>query len=314
MNRSVLRDSQMVDAVQVSAVSKFYDGRAVVDGISFQVHAGECFGLLGPNGAGKTTTVRLLLAQSPMDRGSIRVLGYSIPRQARQARRRIGVVSQDDNLDPDFTVAENLFTYARYFGINRRSFGDRYKELLAFAALESRVRSRIDELSGGMRRRLTLARGLVNDPALLILDEPTTGLDPQARQMIWQRMRRLVNSGKTLILTTHYMEEAARLCDRVAIVDHGRLAAIGEPNALIRRYIEPHVFEIYEPRLVADTADLSGKVNVRLEQVGDAMFVYTSDLVGVRTWLRLRSDCGYAYRSSSLEDVFLRITGRELRD
>lgn len=314
MNQSVPGDGKTVDAVKVAEVSKFYDGRAVVDGLSFEVHAGECFGLLGPNGAGKTTTARLLLAQTPIDRGSIQVLGYQIPQQARQARMQIGVVSQDDNLDPDFTVTENLFTYARYFGISKRAFLGKYEELLAFAALESRARARIDELSGGMRRRLTLARALVNDPALLILDEPTTGLDPQARQVIWQRMRQLLKSGRTLILTTHYMEEAARICDRVAIVDHGRIAAMGEPKALTQRYIEPHVFEFYEPQLSFDPKELSNELDVRLECAGDAVYVYTSDAMRVRAWLEDRSEFGYVYRPSNLEDVFLRITGRELRD
>ncbi|MGH7858075.1 MAG: ABC transporter ATP-binding protein, partial [Candidatus Binatia bacterium] len=219
--------------VEARALTKHYNGSAAVDSIEFSVRRGECFGILGPNGAGKTTTLRMLLGVTPPTAGQLQVLGYDVPVEARVMRRNVGVVPQSDNLDPDFTVTENLSVYASYFDIPRAEVVRRIPALLAFASLENRARSSINTLSGGMRRRLTLARALVNDPSLLVLDEPTTGLDPQARQLIWQRLRSLLAQGKTLILTTHYMEEAERLCDELVIVDHGRVIARGSPRAII---------------------------------------------------------------------------------
>src|ERR1051326_2622782 len=209
--------------VEASGLSKLYDGRPVVDAIDLRVERGECFGILGPNGAGKTTTLRMLIGTTPPSAGRLEVLGHPIPDRARVMRRRIGVVPQGDNLDPDFTVTENLAVYGSYFDVSRASAAARIPELLSFAALESKAGAAIHTLSGGMRRRLILARALINEPDLLILDEPTTGLDPQARQLIWQRLRSLLGQDKTLILTTHYMEEAERLCDRLLIMDHGRI-------------------------------------------------------------------------------------------
>ncbi len=209
----------------------------VVRGIDLRVTPGTCFGLLGPNGAGKTTTIRMILGQSPHDGGSLQVFGQPMPAYARSVRRRAGVVPQADNLDPDFTVAENLRIYGGYFGLPRDTLDDRIGRLLEFVALSERANSRIDTLSGGMKRRLIIARALVNDPELVVLDEPTTGLDPQVRHMIWSRLRALKQSGKTLLLTTHYMEEAQRLFDELVIINHGRILAHGSPASLIGAHV-----------------------------------------------------------------------------
>ena len=215
--------------VEARGLAKRYGTQTVVDNLDLSVQRGECFGLLGPNGAGKTTTLRMLMGDTLPSAGELNVLGYPIPQQARQMHRRLGVVPQQDNLDPDFTVMENLATYASYFGLRGAALDARINELLAFANLEAKAQAGIGTLSGGMKRRLTLARALINDPDLLILDEPTTGLDPQARQLIWQRLRTLLAQGKSLILTTHYMEEAERLCDRLVIIDSGRILVSGSP-------------------------------------------------------------------------------------
>ena len=216
----------------VSALRKSYAGREVVAGLTFELQRGECYGLLGPNGAGKTTTLRCCLGLTPPDSGDITLAGEPVPARAREARTRIGVVPQFDNLDPDFTVAENLIVYARYFGISDAAIRPRIAELLDFAGLTGKEGVSIRILSGGMKRRLTLARALVNDPELLLLDEPTTGLDPQARHLIWERLKRLQAQGKTILLTTHFMDEAERLCQRLAIIDDGRMVAEGAPRAL----------------------------------------------------------------------------------
>ena len=213
---------------------KAYGAHEVVAGIDLDLRPGECFGLLGPNGAGKTTTLRMCLGLIDPDGGSISVLGLPVPRAAREARARVGVVPQMDNLDPDFTVRENLLVYGRYFGLDRASIGARIPVLLEFAGLANRAGDSIKALSGGMKRRLTLARALINDPDLIFLDEPTTGLDPQARHLIWQRLRQLTAQGKTIFLTTHFMDEAERLCDRLAIMDHGRIMARGFADELAK--------------------------------------------------------------------------------
>ncbi|HEX7650920.1 MAG TPA: ATP-binding cassette domain-containing protein, partial [Noviherbaspirillum sp.] len=197
----------------------------VVDNLSFKLRSGECYGLLGPNGAGKTTTLRLCLGLTVPDSGEIRLAGHAVPKDARQARLRVGVVPQGDNLDPDFTVAENLQVFGRYFGDSDVAIKARIPRLLEFANLTAKKDARIGELSGGMRRRLTLARALINDPDIIFLDEPTTGLDPQARHMIWDRLKTLLSGGKTIVLTTHFMDEAERLCDRLAVIDHGKMIA-----------------------------------------------------------------------------------------
>ncbi len=225
-------------------LNKSFGEQCVVDHISFNVYAGECLGLLGPNGAGKTTTLRMILGQTLPNSGVLTVLGYQLPDEAQKLRKRIGVVPQHDNLDPDFSVYENLLTYASYFNLPHQEIKKRIEELLIFSALENKSQHKVTILSGGMKRRLILARALINKPELLILDEPTTALDPQARHIIWQSLRSLKSQGVTQILTTHYMEEAERLCDRVIIIDKGKILAEGKPKDLIKQYIENHVIEI----------------------------------------------------------------------
>ncbi|HWI38247.1 MAG TPA: ATP-binding cassette domain-containing protein [Burkholderiales bacterium] len=293
------------------ALRKRYGELEVVSGLDLDVQAGECFGLLGPNGAGKTTTLRLCLGLTDPDGGDIELLGEPVPARAREARARVGVVPQFDNLDPDFTVAENLQIFARYFSLP--SIDAKLPRLLEFAGLAGREGARITTLSGGMKRRLTLVRALINDPQLLVLDEPTTGLDPQARHLIWERLRRLTQEGKTLVLTTHFMEEAERLCHRLAIMDHGRLIAIGSPRALIAEHIEPHVVEVHGNGIDAWMSRARG-VAPRLERVGDTVFAYASEVAPVLATLEAQRELSYLHRPASLEDVFLKLTGRDLRD
>lgn len=304
----------MHPVVSAEKLTKYYDGQAVVDSIALQVAPGECFGLLGPNGAGKTTTLRMLLGMTPPDGGQLEVLGYAIPDEGRVMRKLLGVVAQQDNLDPDFTVVENLRTYASYFGITLRERDPRIKTLLAFASLQHKAGARIEELSGGMKRRLAIARALVNDPQLVILDEPTTGLDPQARQLIWQRLRTLLSEGRTLILTTHYMEEAQRLCDRLAIMDHGTILDVGSPTELIARHIESHVVEVHGPGLERWLADGDMCWVLRSERVGETLFCYTDHERELVDALCEHEGLHYLSRAADLEDVFLKLTGRELRE
>jgi lipooligosaccharide transport system ATP-binding protein len=292
---------------------KRYGGADVVDGLSLEVQPGECFGLLGPNGAGKTTTLRLCLGLTRADAGEIELLGEPVPARAREARRRVGVVPQFDNLDPDFTVAENLVVYGRYFGIARGDIAARLPALLDFAGLAGRADAAIQALSGGMKRRLTLARSLVNEPQLVFMDEPTTGLDPQARHLIWERLRRLTHEGRTLVLTTHFMEEAERLCHRLAIMDRGRLIAEGSPRELIAAHIEPHVVELYGEALEGWLAQ-SRSLAARIEKAGDTAFLYAADAQPILATLHGRPGLSYLHRPASLEDVFLKLTGRDLRD
>ena len=298
----------------VAGLRKSYGAQEVVRGLDFALQPGECFGLLGPNGAGKTTTLRLCLGLTDPDNGRITTLGRPIPREAREARLHIGVVPQFDNLDPDFTIRENLLVFGRYFDLAERDIHARIPDLLEFAGLSARADARIQTLSGGMKRRLTLARALINDPELVFLDEPTTGLDPQARHVIWERLRRLLKQGKTLLLTTHFMEEAERLCSRVAIMDHGRIIAEGAPQALIAQYIEPQVVEVYGER-AADWADRYGRAAAeRCEITGETVFCYTHDPALLIADLDGSGELRYLHRRASLEDVFLKLTGRELRD
>jgi lipooligosaccharide transport system ATP-binding protein len=300
--------------VSASRLTKIYDGRPVVDAIDLHVERGECFGILGPNGAGKTTTLRMLIGLSPPTAGRLEVLGFPIPERARLMRRRIGVVPQGDNLDPDFTVIENLSVYGRYFDLRKADTAARIPELLAFAALESKAAAAIHTLSGGMRRRLILARALINQPDLLVLDEPTTGLDPQARQLIWQRLRSLLGQGKTLILTTHYMEEAERLCDRLVIMDKGRILVSGRPHELVRAHVEPQVLEVYGPGVERWLEERGRELCTRTEQVGETVFCYASDEGVLLEDLRKRPELNFLHRPANLEDVFVKLTGRELRD
>ena len=300
-------------AIEFLQVHKRYAGKTVVDGLSFHVRRGECFGLLGPNGAGKTTTLRMLLGIAAPDAGTIRLCGEPIPARARFARARVGVVPQFDNLDPDFTVRENLLVFGRYFGLSAAQARAMVPSLLEFARLESKADARVGELSGGMKRRLTLARALVNDPDVLILDEPTTGLDPQARHLIWERLRSLLVRGKTILLTTHFMEEAERLCHRLCVIEEGRKIAEGAPNELIASEIGCDVIEIYGPDPLALRDELAPLAE-RTEISGETLFCYVTDAEPVHARLKERSDLRYLHRPANLEDVFLRLTGREMQD
>ncbi|MFM2408102.1 MAG: hypothetical protein RL358_844, partial [Pseudomonadota bacterium] len=235
----------MSAVIQARGLRKSYGDTLVVNDLNLTIQRGECFGLLGPNGAGKTTTLRLLLGLISPDAGELSLLNHAVPQHAREARLRVGVVAQFDNLDPDFTVAENLLVYGRYFGMSDAAIEARIPQLLEFANLTNKRDAKVPTLSGGMKRRLTLARALVNDPDIIFLDEPTTGLDPQARHLIWQRLRELTAQGKTLLLTTHFMEEAERLCHRLAVMDHGTLIQEGSPRELIAKNIEPQVVEVF---------------------------------------------------------------------
>ena len=300
--------------LKVRGLTKKYGDTEVVRGLDLTVHRGECFGLLGPNGAGKTTTLRLLLGLIEPDSGSIELAGIPVPQRAREARMKIGVVPQMDNLDPDFSVCENLLAYGRYFGMSKAAVAARVPGLLEFAGLASKADAPIAQLSGGMKRRLTLARALVHDPDILFLDEPTTGLDPQARHLIWQGLRRLIAEGKTIVLTTHFMDEAERLTDRLAILDHGRIVVEGAPRALIESHIEPAVVEVFGEGVADWTRRHASTVCERFENVGETLFCYTRNADSVIATLQAAPALRYVHRPSNLEDVFLKLTGRDLRD
>jgi lipooligosaccharide transport system ATP-binding protein len=303
-----------VTHLQVRALRKSYGANTVVDGIDLDLAPGECFGLLGPNGAGKTTTLRLCLGLTAPDSGDINVLGMRLPAEAWRARARIGVVPQMDNLDPDFTVRENLQVYGRYFNLSAQEVAARIPALLEFAGLANRGDDNIRALSGGMKRRLTLARALINDPDLIFLDEPTTGLDPQARHLIWQRLRQLLAQGKTIFLTTHFMDEAERLCGRLAVMDHGRMIASGSPRELVDRHIEPQVVEVFGDSAENWARDHGAQLAERCESAGETVFCYVHDATHLIDDLAARPELRYVHRPANLEDVFLRLTGRDLRD
>jgi len=300
--------------IHAQELLKTYAGQRVVDGISLAIVRGECFGLLGPNGAGKTTTLRLLLGLIAPDAGEISLLGQAIPQQAREARLRIGVVPQMDNLDPDFTVAENLLVYGRYFGMTDAAIEARLPELLEFANLTHKRDVKVPTLSGGMKRRLTLARALVNDPDVIFLDEPTTGLDPQARHLIWQRLRELTARGKTLVLTTHFMDEAERLCHRLAVMDNGRIISQGTPRELIADNIEPQVVEVFGEHAAAWAQNHAAQHAERFELSGESVFCYVRDAHPLLLELQQHPELRYVHRPANLEDVFLKLTGREMRE
>jgi lipooligosaccharide transport system ATP-binding protein len=298
----------------VEGLRKRYGELEVVAGIGCRLRAGECFGLLGPNGAGKTTTLRAVLGLTRADAGSISLTGLDVPGRARQARQQVGIVPQIDNLDPDFTATENLLIYGRYFGLKDAAIRARIPGLLEFAGLESRADSRIATLSGGMKRRLTLARALVNDPQLLVLDEPTTGLDPQARHLIWERLKRLLAQGKTVLLTTHFMDEAERLCHRLAIMDRGCIVTQGSPRELIAAHIEPQVVEVYGEDAAGWAKENAARLARRFEVTGETVFCYLDDARALLQHLDQQPGLRYLHRPANLEDVFLKLTGRELRD
>ena len=291
---------------------KVYGDLEAVSGLDLDIPRGNCFGLLGPNGAGKTTTLRMLLGQSPRTSGVLSVFGESIESNLREIRQRTGIVPQADNLDPDFTVSENLRIYGLYFRITSSVLEQRIPKLLKLVELDHRAKDRISTLSGGMKRRLILARALINDPDLLLFDEPTTGLDPQARHMIWSQIHRLKRNGKTILLTTHYMEEAERLCDQIVIIDHGKLIAQGPPKDLIRIHCQKEVLEIrgeLPDRLFTEL----GYQRSRFEQAGDTYYLYSDDPTELLETAAALPELACLHRQSGLEDVFLRLTGRELR-
>lgn len=299
--------------IRAEKLTRHYGAHVAVDGIDFSIPRGHCFGFLGPNGAGKTTSLRMILGLTPMSGGVLTVFGESVATHASAIRARIGVVPQTDNLDPDFTVAENLRIYASYFGLSGPQLDQRIEQLLEFASLTDRRNDLTETLSGGMKRRLTIARALINNPELVILDEPTTGLDPQARHVVWSRLNELRNQGITLLLTTHYMEEAERLCDELIIMDHGRILDQGSPRALIKRHVEPEVVEIQNA--AADTQQrLAESIGCRTEQHGTSLYCYTGDAVTLLERVRTMQGLSFLHRPAGLEDVFLKLTGRELRD
>ncbi|MBO9555875.1 ATP-binding cassette domain-containing protein [Cellulomonas sp.] len=305
----------MTPVIAARGLTKTFGDLTAVDGIDFEVPAGESFGLLGPNGAGKSTTMRMIGAVSSRSAGDLRVLGLDPDAHGPEIRSQLGVVPQEDNLDPELKVRENLIVYGRYFGIPRATCASRADELLTFAQLEDKARNKVDDLSGGMKRRLTIARALINEPRILMLDEPTTGLDPQARHVLWDRLFRLKERGTTLVLTTHYMDEAEQLCDRLVVVDHGRIMAEGSPSALIRQYASREVAELRfgSDRNAEAAARLEGMAE-RIEVLPDRVLLYTDDgeaLLERVTDLGLHPTTSLV-RRSSLEDVFLRLTGRSL--
>lgn len=304
----------MSATLSLKDLHKRYGEVEVVAGLNLELAPGTCHGLLGPNGAGKTTTLRLALGLIEADGGSIELLGHPLPQQASAARTRVGVVPQADSLDPDFTVRENLLVFGRYFGLARREIEARLPALLEFAGLAGKADTRIEALSGGMKRRLALARALVNDPDVIFLDEPTTGLDPQARHLIWQGLRRLTAQGKTLLLTTHFMEEAERLCDRISIIDHGRLIAEGAPRELIAAHVEAHVVEIDGEDSENWCDRLAERYCRRCEKIGETLFCYTAEPQALIAALEGMPHLRYLHRPANLEDVFLKLTGRDLRD
>jgi lipooligosaccharide transport system ATP-binding protein len=301
--------------IEAEGLTKRYGEVAAVDGIDFTVEPGESFGLLGPNGAGKSTTMRMVGAVSTRSGGRLSILGLDPNDHGPEIRAQLGVVPQADNLDQEIRARDNLIVYGRYFGLPMRLVKQRADDLLEFAQLADRAKAKVEDLSGGMKRRLTIARALINDPRILLLDEPTTGLDPQARHILWDRLFRLKEQGTTLVLTTHYMDEAEQLCERIVVVDKGRIMAEGSPAALIREYASREVLEV---RFGADrnesTADAVRPYAERIEVLPDRILLYTED--GEAALMRLQA-AGLVPKTSlvrraSLEDVFLRLTGRSL--
>ena len=298
---------------RIDKLVKHYNGQRVVDDLSLEIAPGECLGVIGPNGAGKTTTLRMCLGLVAPDAGTIDIFGLAIPQYVREAKKRIGVVTQFDSLDPDFNCAENLRVFGRYFGLPRETIEARVPKLLEFAALQSKAAAKPGELSGGMKRRLSLARALINDPDLLLLDEPTTGLDPQARHLMWERLKALLQQGKSILLTTHFMDEAERLCDRLVVIDRGRKIAEGTPRGLIAEHLEPDVIEVYGEGAAACAAEHAALAQ-RVETSGETVFFYLRDTHRLLDAIADRRDIRTLHRPANLEDLFLKLAGRQIRD
>jgi lipooligosaccharide transport system ATP-binding protein len=302
----------------VRELSKRYGSATVVDRLSFDIAPGQCLGLIGPNGAGKTTTVRMCLGLASADEGEVLFHGASgvlkMPADSLAIKARLGIVSQFDSLDPDFSCAENLLVFGRYFGLSDAVIKERIPRLLDFAALANKAQARISELSGGMKRRLSLARALVNDPDLLLLDEPTTGLDPQARHLMWERLQQLLQQGKSILLTTHFMDEAERLCDSLIVLDHGRKMCEGSPRELVAGQLEPDVVEVYGHGAVALAGSALRALAERTEVSGETVFFYTHNAGPLLQGLSAHKQLRTLHRPANLEDLFLKLTGRQIRE
>ncbi len=305
-----------IPLIEARGLVKSYGSFRAVDGISFAVQQGECFGFLGPNGAGKSTTIRMICCTSPIGGGELRVAGLDPSRQARAIKARLGIVPQEDSLDPDLPVRQNLEVYARYYGVPRALARERIAESLALFQLSEKAESPVGDLSGGMKRRLVIARSLVNDPEILVLDEPTTGLDPQARHLVWQKLRMLRARGVTMLLTTHYMDEASHLCDRLVIMHRGHILAEGNPHDLIRDYAGEVVLELRMG--TGDRAPLLGELTgidgVAIEEVEDIVYIFEAGDAARQLAARIADPALAFLRPGNLEDVFLRLTGRGLLD
>ncbi len=301
-------------------LSKRYGDTTVVKQLSFQIAPGECLGVIGPNGAGKTTTIRMCLGLTAPDSGQVQFFppggaaALDMPRDALAIKARLGIVSQFDSLDPDFSCAENLLVFGRYFGLPDALIRERIPKLLEFAALTHKANAKLSELSGGMKRRLSLARALVNDPQLLLLDEPTTGLDPQARHLMWERLQRLVQQGKSILLTTHFMDEAERLCNRLLVLDHGQKMTEGTPRELIAQNLEPDVVEVYGQGALALAESPLRALAARTEVSGETVFFYTQDAKALLSALGSYPQLRTLHRPANLEDLFLKLTGRQIRE
>ncbi len=299
-------------SVEATELTKHFGDTVAVDGITFAVRHGECFGLLGPNGAGKTTTIRMITCSSPVTSGRLVVSGHDVSEEPRQVKSQIGVVPQDENLDPDLPTRKNLEVYARYFGLPSDVIKQRVSEQLAFFELEGKANDSVNTLSGGMRRRLLIARALIHQPALLVLDEPTVGLDPQARHLVWERLRRLRERGVTQLLTTHYMDEAAQLCDRVVVMHHGAILAEGSPRSLVRDHAGERVLELRLPPGERDAPLAEAGDSVDIEAYGDVAYVFGDEAALASIAQRIGDDLRALPRPANLEDVFLRLTGRDM--
>ena len=299
---------------EVAHLSKRFGDNTVVDDLSFSIAPGECLGVIGPNGAGKTTTIRMCLGLTAPDSGTITAMGLQMPRDALAIKAQLGVVTQLDTLDPDFNCAENLLVYGRYFGMKDAAIQERIPALLEFASLTSKAKAKPGELSGGMKRRLSLARALVNDPRLLLLDEPTTGLDPQARHLMWERLQLLLQQGKSILLTTHFMDEAERLCSRLLVLDHGKKIAEGAPRDLIAQYLEPDVVEVFGVGALALAQSPLAALAARVEVSGETVFFYTHTATDLLNALGQYPALRTLHRPANLEDLFLKLTGRQIRE
>ena len=315
-----ISSSEAFPLFSVQGLSKRYGDATVVKDLSFEIAPGECLGVIGPNGAGKTTTIRMCLGLAAPDAGRIAFHppdgqpALQMPQDALAIKERLGIVSQFDSLDPDFSCAENLLVFGRYFGLKDAVIRERIPKLLEFAALTHKADAKLSELSGGMKRRLSLARALVNDPQLLLLDEPTTGLDPQARHLMWERLQRLVQQGKSILLTTHFMDEAERLCTRLLVLDHGKKMTEGTPRDLIAQNLEPDVVEVYGTGALALVDSPLKALAARTEVSGETVFFYTQNSKTLLAALEDHPQLRTLHRPANLEDLFLKLTGRQIRE